>query len=432
MEHQRTRENNSRLQTFYIMTAAFITYCSMYAFRKPFTAATFNDLTIWGIDMKIVLISSQVLGYMLSKFIGIYLVSSMLPEKRIRYILILIGISWAALLVMAVLPVRMAWIMMFINGMPLGMIWGLVFSFLEGRRNTELLGAGMSASFIVSSGLVKFTGRSLIEDLGVQEIWMPFLTGTLFIPLLLAGTWMLGKIKGPDEQDIFYRSRRSPMTGKDRNNFIRSFTFGIIWTVIIYIALSIYRDLRDNFAVEVWQQLGFADNYSVLLTAEIPISVLVLVITAFMVLIKDNSKAFYATLGMIAGGGILLVLFTFMFEQKRVSPAFWMILTGFGLYLSYVSYHTMLFERWIALFRIKSNIGFLMYIADSFGYLGSVLVLFGKNFLQADVNWLSFMIKLAYVTGVLIIILSVFSFVYFMAKERSVFLTKKPAFESSW
>ena len=409
------------------MTAAFITYCSMYAFRKPFTAATYDGQTIWGIDMKIVLISSQVLGYMLSKFIGIYVVSSMPPEKRIKYILLFMGISWSALLAMAVLPSRMSWIMMFINGMPLGMIWGLVFSFLEGRRNTELLGAGMASSFIVSSGLVKYAGKSLIEDFGVQEMWMPFLTGALFIPLLLAGIWMLGKIKDPDNEDIIQRSRRSPMTGSDRRRFVRSFTFGIIWTVIIYIALSIYRDLRDNFAVEIWKQLGYSDNSSVLLTAEIPISVVVLIITAFMVMIKNNSKAFYATLGMIAGGGILLVFFTMMFEQGIVSSMSWMILTGFGLYLSYVSYHTMLFERWIALFRIKSNIGFLMYIADSFGYMGSIMVLFGKNFLHAEVNWLSFIIKLAYVVGILIIILSGFSFFYFLTKERSVVLTEKPA-----
>ena len=33
--------------------AAFITYLSMYAFRKPFTAATFDQLSLWGISEKI-------------------------------------------------------------------------------------------------------------------------------------------------------------------------------------------------------------------------------------------------------------------------------------------------------------------------------------------------------------------------------------------
>ncbi len=415
------------LSTIYIMAAAFITYCCMYAFRKPFTAGTYEGLTIWGIDMKIILISSQVLGYMLSKFIGIYIVSSMPPSNRIKYILILLGIAWMALLAFAIVPVRFTWIFMFINGLPLGMIWGLVFSFLEGRRNTELLGAGMSASFIVSSGLVKYAGRTLIENFSVSEIWMPFITGSLFIPMLFLGIIMLRNIAPPDSEDIENRSERHPMTGTDRFRFVRTFTFGIIWTVIIYIALSIYRDLRDNFAVEVWEQLGFAGNSSILFTAEIPISVAVLIITALMVLIKNNSTAFYSTLAMIAGGGILLVTITFLFVNKLISPAFWMILTGFGLYLSYVSYHTMLFERWIAIFRIKSNIGFLMYIADSFGYMGSVIVLFGKNFLSADIDWLSFMVNIAYVAGILIIFLSVISIIYFRRKERVLNSEKIPA-----
>ena len=48
--------------------AAFITYLSMYAFRKPFSAGTFDGLSIWGIDYKILLIISQLVGYTLSKY----------------------------------------------------------------------------------------------------------------------------------------------------------------------------------------------------------------------------------------------------------------------------------------------------------------------------------------------------------------------------
>ncbi len=46
--------------------AAFITYLSMYAFRKPFSAGTFDGLFLWGIDYKILLIISQLIGYTLS------------------------------------------------------------------------------------------------------------------------------------------------------------------------------------------------------------------------------------------------------------------------------------------------------------------------------------------------------------------------------
>jgi hypothetical protein len=46
--------------------AAFGAYACMYGFRKPFTAAGFG-----GAETKAWLVTAQVIGYMLSKFIGI-------------------------------------------------------------------------------------------------------------------------------------------------------------------------------------------------------------------------------------------------------------------------------------------------------------------------------------------------------------------------
>lgn len=53
-----------------------------------------------------------------------------------------------------------------------------------------------------------------------------------------------------------------------------------------------------------------------------------------------------------------------------------MVLIGAGLYLPYVAVHTTIFERLIALTRDRGNMGFLMYVVDSLGYLGYVAVLF--------------------------------------------------------
>jgi hypothetical protein len=59
---------NSFAFTIYAIIAAFSTYSCMYAFRKPFTVATFEGISYWGMDYKTILIIAQVLGYMLSKF----------------------------------------------------------------------------------------------------------------------------------------------------------------------------------------------------------------------------------------------------------------------------------------------------------------------------------------------------------------------------
>ena len=56
-----------------------------------------------------------------------------------------------------------------------------------------------------------------------------------------------------------------------------------------------------------------------------------------------------------------------------------MVLVGIGLYLPYVAIHTTIFERLIAMTRDRGNLGYLMYLADAFGYLGyPIFMLLGR------------------------------------------------------
>lgn len=94
------------LLVVYASTAAFMTYFSMYAFRKPFTAASFTDVEGWSgvLDYKVALVLSQVLGYLLSKFIGIKVVSEMPAKKRAFSIVALVMLSELALIAFALIP----------------------------------------------------------------------------------------------------------------------------------------------------------------------------------------------------------------------------------------------------------------------------------------------------------------------------------------
>src|SRR5258708_11408977 len=143
----------------------------MYGFRKSFTAASFDGVTLFGISYKVVLVISQVLGYMLSKFYGIRFIAAMQPSKRAGYIIRLVLTAWGSLLLFALVPAPYNFVFMFINGLPLGMVWGLVFGFLEGRRVTELMGAILATSFIFSSRLAKTVGKCLMLDAAVSEGW---------------------------------------------------------------------------------------------------------------------------------------------------------------------------------------------------------------------------------------------------------------------
>jgi hypothetical protein len=69
-----------------------------------------------------------------------------------------------------------------------------------------------------------------------------------------------------------------------------------------------------------------------------------------------------------------------------------MTLIGTGLYLSYVPFNALYFERMIACYKARGNVGFMMYISDSFGYQGSVLVLFLKEFFGVHLSWTTFFV----------------------------------------
>lgn len=391
----------------------------MYALRKPFTVATFKNLELWGIDYKIILIISQSIGYTISKFLGIKIVSEMSQNKRIVAIIVLNLISLFSLLIFGLVPYPYNFVLMILNGLPLGMIWGLVFSFLEGRRHTELLGAGLSVSFIFSSGFVKSIGKILIVDFGITEMWMPFLTGLIFIIPLIIFVLLLKILPKPNNEDIKLRTERLPMTYKQRLSFFKEFAPGLIILIFAYILLTTFRDLRDNFAAEIWQALGYGSSTSVFTTTEIPISIFVLIILSLLIFIKDNYKALFISHLLILIGFMISGLSTYLFELKLITPYIWVSLVGFGLYIGYVPFNSMFFDRLIATFKYTSNVGFLIYLADSFGYLGSMGILLFKNFGHQNISWYQFFIDSLYYLSIVGSSLIFISIIYFKFKFKN-------------
>lgn len=366
--------------------AAFGAYTSMYAFRKAFAAGSYSGLEFLNVDYKAWLVIAQVLGYTLSKFYGIKFIAEIKAMSRGKAILILVGISWLALLGFSLVPAPYNIIFLFINGCPLGMIWGLVFGYLEGRRATEFMAAVLSTSLIFASGFVKTVGRTLITDFKVSEYQMPFLTGAIFaIPLLLF-VLLLELMPPPDAKDKALRTERVAMSAPERRAFLLKFLPGIILTVIVYVLLTVMRDVRDNFEVEIWTGLGVTSN-SIYTSIDSIISISVLIGMSLLILVKDNLKAFSIIHLFIFCGCLLAGISTLMFQSNMISPMTWMTLAGLGLYAGYVPYNAIFFERMIAAFNYKSNVGFIMYVADAIGYLGSISVLLVKELGDSKLSW---------------------------------------------
>ncbi len=406
--------------------AAFGVYFCMYGFRKPFTVASFDGLSYFGIDYKVLIIIAQVIGYFISKFLGIKFISELKPEKRIFYLFIFIAVAELALLGFAVIPAPYNILCMFINGIPLGMIWGIVFSYIEGRKTTEIIGLFLCSSFVVSSGFTKSAGKFLMDTFHISEFWMPFSAGLLFIiPLLIFGL-MLEKLPQPTEEDILLKNKREPLNKAERKKIIQQFLVPMVCITLLYVSLTVLRDFRDNFNREIWDNLHIRFSSSIFTLTEIPIAVMVLLILGFMVKIKNNRKAF-AWYHYLLFGVILIVGFsTFLFEIKIISPFLWMVLSGFGMYLCYIPFNGIYFDRMIAAFNIKGNVGFLIYLVDSFGYLGSVLILLYKNFGSPQTSWLNFYIRLNYIIVTIVLVSSFIALVAFRRKSGKNEINKKP------
>ncbi len=411
--------SNPTVFTIFAAITAFCTYMCMYAFRKPFTAATFVDgPVILGLDYKSALVIVQVVGYMLSKFIGIKVVSEMDSKKRALTILILIGIAWVALLGFAIVPSPWNAAFLFFNGLPLGMIWGLVFAYLEGRQNTEIMGLGLCGSFVFASGFVKDIGQWLM-GMGMSEYWMPFGVGAVFALPLLVFTWLINQLPAPTREDEHLRTKRKPMNAQERKTYFIKFATGIILLVAVYTILTAYRDFRDNFLADIWVDLRGTENNVNFSSTETPVSIGVLVILMLIVLVKDNFQALLVNHLAIAVGVLMAGLGTWFHQQGTLGDYTWIILTGLGTYMAYIPFNSILFDRMIATFRQVANVGFLIYVADSFGYLGSVGVLIYKNFGAPNLSWLKFFTQISYVLafiGAAGIMLSAF---YFFWKKKN-------------
>ncbi|MGX5818889.1 DUF5690 family protein [Chitinophaga lutea] len=400
--------------------AAFVSFCaytSIFAYRKAFNVAPFAGHTIFGADYKVVLVVTQILGYMASKFYGIRFIAA-LPRVR-RHVLTggLVGIAWLAWLLFALIPPPYNFWCLALNGFPLGLIWGIVFSYVEGRRTTDLISAALAVSFIFASGLAKSTAQWVMNAWQISEFWMPFTVGCLFAPALILFLILLEKIPSPDAEDKIHRMDRQPMAADARKALLRRFMPGIVLLTGIYILVTILREVRDSFMADMWRESGVAFEAGIFAKTETWISLIILVMIAVMIWVKDNFRALMLAHGFMLLGFCVSLLATTAFRMHHLGMYGWMLMVGLGLYLVYIPFNSLLFDRFIAAFRFAGNAGFLIYIADAFGYLGSISVMLLAGLTPGKMFWLPFFVELVTVSGGLGILGTLGAMWYFRRKR---------------
>jgi hypothetical protein len=406
--------------TLYAGVFAFATYFCMYAFRKPFTAAKYEGLKFLGtnIDLKTAFVISQIIGYTLSKYIGIKICSEATPARRAW---LLFGtILWAegALLLFAVAPENLKVAALFLNGLPLGMVWGLVVWYLEGRRTSEVMLTILSCSYILSSAVVKDVGRWLMSAHGIAEYWMPFVTGLVFLPGFAVAGLLLHQMPPPTAADVRERVERVPMNRQQRWEFLRLLWVGLLPLLIMYFFLTAFRDYRDNYGVELFTQLGYDKTPGIFTSTELPVAFLVMAVLASLSMVRDNRRGLLAAFGIMSFGLLLVGAAMLLLDMKAIDGAIWMTLIGLGSYLAYVPFGSVVFDRMVAATRVPATAVFTIYLADAIGYTGSVGTQLYKDLWMHNAGRLEFFRSFSYAMALGGVALLAMSAVFFARRTR--------------
>jgi uncharacterized metal-binding protein len=395
----------------YAVSTAFLVYFCVYAFRKPFAAATYSDLQFGGpkiqIQLKTALVVSWLLGYTVSKYLGTKVVTESHRAVRMWMLVGLVAASELALILFAIAPNDLKVAAMFLNGLPLGFVFGLVVRYLEGRRTSDILLAGLACSFIIANGVFMDVGRALLQGdvirlIGVpipnpfpplSEFWMPAAAGALFFPAFLVVVWLLNQLPEPTATDIAARTEREPMDGARRRQFLLAYLPGLLPLFIAYVFLTVFRDYRGNYMVDILNELGYQykQNPSIMTHIELGVAVGVFLSMGLIYRIKDNRRGLLAILAAVAAGFITIGVATLLHMAGTITGFWWIALTGFGAYLAYVPYNSVLFDRLMASTRFVGTAVFCIYVADSAGYTASCIIQLGKDLLAANTTRTAFL-----------------------------------------
>lgn len=378
--------------------AALLCYSLVYALRKPYTAAGFDGLEIFGIDYKVAVTITQIVGYLIAKFAGIKIISELKRPRRLAFIASMGLMAELALVLFGLLPRPWNMFAMFFNGLALGCMWGVIFSFIEGRRLTDLLASLLGISIVVSSGTAKSLGLFAMNNLGIDPFWMPAVIGGIAFPLLCLLAWTLSRMPQPSKKDIRQKSERIVMDGRSRWSVYRQFMPILTLLFVANLLLLMLRDVKEDFLVNIFDTTGHSSWFFAQLDSIV--TGIILVLFALMTLVRRNIRALSILLVMVTLGAAVMSVISFGYDVVRLSPVVWLFVQSLCLYVAYLAFQTIFFDRFIACFKVRGNVGFFIATIDAIGYTGTVCILMVKEFATPDLDWLAFYNLLAGCVGV--------------------------------
>ena len=399
------QSSNRRLADFLFILwaggAALLSYSLVYTLRKPFTAATFDGIEAFGFDYKVLVTIIQIAGYLIAKFIGIKLISELKRENRLKFILVSIAVA----------------------ELSLGCMWGVIFSFIEGRRTTDILASLLGISIVISSGTAKSIGLFVMNTLNVSEFWMPALIGAFALPLLALLGYSLTRLPQPTAQDIEQKSSRVTLNGKQRKELFIDFMPFLVLLFVANLMLVVLRDIKEDFLVKIIDMNG--QSSWMFAQVDTVVTLIILALFGAMVFVKSNIKVLVALLGLVVLGTATMSFISFNYDSLQLDAITWLFVQSLCLYIAYLCFQSIFFDRFIACFKIKGNVGFFIVTIDFIGYTGTVLVLMFKEFAHVDINWLEFYNILSGYVGLICTVAFTCSMIYLIQRYKKEKQLKK-------
>lgn len=397
---------------------ALLSYSLVYALRKPFTAAEFDGLQVVGMDYKIVVSIIQLIGYVCAKMLGIKYISELKPEGRLKFIVGSAALSEVSLVAFGLLPAPYNIFALFFNGLSLGCMWGVIFSFLEGRRTTDILASIMGVSMALSSGVAKSLGLYALNDLGVSEFWMPALVGAVAFPLLCFMGWMMTKFPAPTAADIAARTKRVTLDGRQRWQLFVKFMPLLIMLFGANLLLTVQRDIKEDFIVcitDVSQVSSWAFAH-----LDSIATLVLLGVFALLSAVGNHLRALCLILIMSAIGMGTIAFLGAEAGSLNMPVTAWLFLQTLCIDIAYLSFQTIFFERFIACFKVQGNVGFFIITIDFIGYLGTLCLLLFKEFQAPHIDWTSFYNGMSVYIGIACCLAFAGSIIYMINKVYTV------------
>ena len=399
---------------------AFATYSCMYAIRKPFAGFIYAE-TLWGWNIKSWMVIAQLLGYTMSKFFGIGWIGELKRSNRRGQLIALLLAASIPLWLLPFSPLPIWPILMFANGFPLGIVWGIVFSYVEGRDLTEFIGAMLACTFVFSSGFVKYAALELQDHFQMPSVNTAATLSAIACILASIVSYFLDRTPKPTPEETLRNAPRIELNKLERRTFFKENIQFLIPAILMYAVLTFLRDFRDNFNAEL---LAESYNYSgkTIAKYETLLTLILLAGIPFISLIKNHLKAIQLTFIVTACGGVINLISLYLYQNQGLSGSYLVLLSGLGMYAGYILINISIMNRIIGFRNIPGNCGFLMYSADSMGYLASIFVMSIALFLnKSAVKWLPIFEQLLFWESIAVVLISLLPIRYCYVLNKNKF-----------